>query len=229
MKRTARYQEIIKKAPSSGGSYTPSEAVSLLKAMATAKFDESIDLAVNLSLKKSQTIRDSILLPHFFGKERTVLVFARGDKARDAREAGATYVGDIDYIKKIKDGWLEFDTVIAVPDIMREIAPLGAILGRRGMMPNPKAGTVTMDVARAVQEMKGGRKEFRSDKNGVIHFSVAKSSMSDDKIIENIKAAITIVRNCRPEGHKGIFVESMYLSPTMGPALTLTTEGEDRA
>ena len=225
MKRTKRYQALLKQLTPQSESYNASDAAQLLKQNATTKFDETIDVAINLNLKKSQTIRDSIRLPHRFGKERKILVLARGDHARNARNAGATYVGDADYIQKIKDGWLDFDTVIATPDIMREIAPLGAILGRRGMMPNPKSGTVTMEMSHAIGEMKEGRREFRSDKHGVIHFSVAKASMAPEKIAENLQAAIGTITNCRPEGHKGEFIKSIFVSTTMGPSLVLSLQG----
>ncbi len=224
MKRTKRYQALLKQFSPQYESHKSSDAAQLLKQNATTKFDETIDIAVNLNLKKSQTIRDSMRLPHRFGKERKILVLARGEKARDARNAGATYVGDADYIQKIKDGWLEFDTVIATPDIMREIAPLGAILGRRGLMPNPKSGTVTMEISHAIGEMREGRREFRSDKHGVVHFSVAKSSMAPEKITENIQAAIGTITNCRPEGHKGEFIKSVFVSTTMGPSLALAIQ-----
>ena len=223
MKRTNRYLTVARKVQHLRH-YSTKDAVSLLKEMATTKFDESIDMAINLSLKKSQTIRDSLRLPHQFGKQRKILVFARGDKARDAREAGATYVGDAEFIQKVKKGWLDFDTVIASPDIMREIAPLGAILGRRGLMPNPKTGTVTMEIAHAVREMQSGRREFRSDKSGVIHLSVGKASMPNEKIEENIKSAILAVTHCRPEGHKGEFVKTVFVSTTMSPGIALVID-----
>ncbi len=199
--------------------YAPKEAIELVKKMATAKFDETVDVALNLRLKKGQTLRDTMVLPHQLSTEKKILVFARGEKAMDAEKAGATYVGDNDYIEKIKGGWLDFDVVIATPDMMKDIGRLGAVLGRRGLMPNPKTKTVTMDVVSAINELKKGRIEIRADKSGVVHIAIGKASMGVDSLIENIVAIIQEVKAKKPADAKGDFMASVVVSSTMGPGV----------
>jgi large subunit ribosomal protein L1 len=201
--------------------YGTDEAVDIVKDVASAQFDETIELSMKLSIKKSATVRDTVVLPHQFKKEKKILVFAKGDKAKEAEEAGAAYVGDSDLVEKIKDGWLDFDVAVATPDMMKEVGRLGPILGRRGLMPNPKTQTVTNDVADAINELKQGRVEFRSDKTGVVHLAVGKVSMEKEKIAENINLVISEVEKRRPPETKGEFVKSIAISSTMGPGVRI--------
>jgi large subunit ribosomal protein L1 len=195
------------------------QAVSLLKELAFAKFDETVELAIRLNLKKSQNVRDTLVLPNQFTKEIQILVFAKGEKAEEAKEAGATYVGDSDLIEKIQGGWLDFDVAVATPDMMKEVGKLGPILGRRGLMPNPKTRTVTMDIKEAVEELKKGRVEYRSDKTGIVHLSIGKVSMDEQQIIENVEAVMAEVNKKKPTDTKGEFVQSVAVSSTMGPGI----------
>lgn len=201
--------------------YKAEEAVKLLKNMAFAKFDETVELAMRLNVKKSTTIRDTLVLPHQFKSEKKILVFAKGEKAQEAKEAGATYVGDDDLIVKIKGGWLDFDVAVATPDMMKDVGKLGQILGRRGLMPNPKTQTVTFDVSAAVNELKKGRVEFRSDKTGVVHLAVGRVSMEEGALTENIQTVIKEVERKRPSDTKGEFFKSLAISSTMGPGIKL--------
>ncbi len=201
--------------------YGIQEGVDLVKTMSFAKFDETVEVAVNLNIKKSQSIRDTFVLPHQFAAEKRVLVFAKGDKAKEAEEAGAAFVGAEDLVEKIKGGWLDFDICVATPDMMREGGKLGPVLGRRGLMPNPKTRTVTMDVKGAVAELKQGRIEFRADKTGVIHLAVGKVSMESDHVKANIDTFIGELSKKRPSDVKGDFIKSASLSSTMGPGLKL--------
>ena len=207
--------------------YPVTEAVDLVKKLSFAKFDETVELSLNLNLKKSQTVRDTVVLPHQFTAEKKILVFAKGEKAEEAKVAGATYVGDDDLISKIKDGWLDFDVAVATPDMMKDVGRLGPILGRRGLMPNPKTQTVTMDITGALEQLRQGRVEFRSDKTGVVHLAVGKVSMESEKIRENVKLVVDEVEKRRPAETKGIFVKSVALSSTMGPGVKVQrTESE---
>lgn len=199
--------------------YSYEEAVEMVKKMAFAKFDETVELSVRLNLKKSQTVRDTVVLPNQFSGEKKILVFAKGEKAEEAREAGAAFVGDDDLIEKIKDGWLDFDVAVATPDMMKDVGRLGPILGRRGLMPNPKTQTVTFDIKAAIEELQKGRVEYRSDKTGVVHFAVGKVSMEPDKVMENIRTIMTEVERKKPADTKGDFIRSVALSSTMGPGV----------
>jgi large subunit ribosomal protein L1 len=202
--------------------YTLDEALDIVFKTANAKFDESIDVAIKTGLKTGQSVRGSVALPHGTGKPVKVLVFAKGDKAEEARKAGADYVGAEELIEKIlNEQWIDYDVVIATPDIMKDVAKLGPILGRKKLMPNPKVGTVTFDVAKAVQEFKKGKIEFRSDKTGNIHASVGKKSMGKDKIKDNILVFIREVNKARPADYKGDFIKSIVVSSTMGPGVKL--------
>ena len=218
MKRGKKYQEVLKKVDRSK-SYTLKEAAALTKECSYAKFDETVELSVKLTLKKSQSVRDTVVLPNQFSAQKKVLVFAKGDKAEEARAAGAAYVGDSNLIDQIKGGWMDFDVAVATPDMMKEVGKLGPILGRRGLMPNPKTQTVTNDIKGALAELSKGRVEFRSDKTGVIHLAVGKVSMDADKITENAVAIIAEILRKKPADAKGDYVVSVALSSTMGPGV----------
>ena len=202
--------------------YTLEKAVELVKDLAYAKFDETVEVSMKLNIKSKHTIRDVMALPHLFGKDKQILVFAKGDKAEEARKAGAAFVGDTDLIDKIKGGWLDFDIAVATPDLMKDVGKLGQILGRRGLMPNPKTQTVTFNVKEALEELKKGRVEYRADKGGVVHLAVAKLSMGKDQIAENASAFIQEVVRKRPADLKGDYVQSIVLSSTMGPGIRLS-------
>ena len=222
MKRGKKYQEAVKKIEK-GKLYSVEEASSLIKSLAYAKFDESLELHVKLSVKKSQSVRYTLVFPHNFGEEKEILVFARDDKAQEAKDAGATYVGDMDLIEKIKGGWDEFDICVATPDMMKEVGKLGPILGRRGLMPNPKTHTVTTDIRGALAELKQGRVEFRSDKSGVVHLKVGKLSMSAEDLADNAKTAVIGIARRKPQDTKGVFVETIALAGTMTPGVMIDT------
>ena len=218
MKRGKKYQEVLKKVDRSK-SYTLKEAAALTKECSYAKFDETVELSVKLTLKKSQSVRDTVVLPNQFSAQKKVLVFAKGDQAEEARAAGAAYVGDSDLIDQIKGGWMDFDVAVATPDMMKEVGKLGPILGRRGLMPNPKTQTVTNDIKGALAELSKGRVEFRSDKTGVVHLAVGKVSMDADKITENAVAIMSEILRKKPADAKGDYVVSVALSSTMGPGV----------
>ncbi len=201
--------------------YKSDEAAEIAKKTATAKFDETIEIALKVNIKKGQSIRDTIVLPHQVSKEKKILVFARGEKAEQAEKAGASFVGDLDLIEKIKGGWSDFDVVIATPDMMKDVGKLGPVLGRRGLMPNPKTKTVTMEVEQAIKELQKGRLEIRADKTGVVHLTVGKSSMDSSQISENIDAVIREVQTKKPAETKGDFVLSVAISSSMGPGIKL--------
>jgi large subunit ribosomal protein L1 len=206
-------------------SYTLDEAVGILKSWPPCKFDQSVDLSLNLGVDPKhadQMVRGALVLPHGIGRAVRILVFAKGDKEREAREAGADFVGAEDLAKKITDeGWLDFDRVIATPDMMGLVGRLGRVLGPRGLMPNPKLGTVTPDVARAVAENKSGKVEYKVDKSGIIHASVAKASFDAQKIRENAQALIEAVLRAKPASAKGVYMKKISLSTTMGPGLRI--------
>jgi large subunit ribosomal protein L1 len=187
--------------------------------MSSASFDETVELSIKLNLKKGTSIRDTTVLPNQFRGDKRILVFAKGDKAKEAQEAGATYVGDDDLIQQIKDGWLEFDVAVATPDMMKDVGRLGPILGRRGLMPNPKTQTVTNDLTSAIKELKKGRVEFRADKTGVVHMAVGKVSMDTEQIAENARVVISEVKTRKPTDLKSDFVRSVAFSSTMGPGV----------
>ena len=197
MKHGKKYNGSVKKY-NSGNNYELGEALNLVKTMAFAKFDETVDLSVKLNLKKSQTVRDTVVLPNQFRGEKKVLVFCKPEKEKEAQEAGATFVGADDLIEKVKGGWTDFDVAVATPDMMKDVGKLGMVLGRKGLMPNPKTGTVTFDLKGTLAELKKGRVEFRADKTGVMHLAVGKVSMTPEKVAENVKAVITEVRRKRP-------------------------------
>ncbi len=199
--------------------YSYEEALALVKSVAFAKFDETVEISVKLNLKKSHTVRDTVVMPNTFLGEKKVLVFAKGEKADEARAAGAAFVGDSDLIEKIRGGWMDFDVCVATPDMMKDVGKLGPVLGRRGLMPNPKTGTVTNDLVAAMKELKAGRLEFRADKTGVVHLPVGKVSMEPAKVQENVQVFMSELERRRPADLKGDFIRSVALSSTMGPGV----------
>jgi large subunit ribosomal protein L1 len=205
--------------------YTLDEAVGIVKSWPPCKFDQSVDLSINLGVDPKhadQMVRGALVLPHGIGKSVRILVFAKGEKEREAREAGADFVGAEDLAKKITDeSWLDFDRVIATPDMMGLVGRLGRVLGPRGLMPNPKLGTVTADVARAVSENKSGKVEYKVDKSGIIHAAIAKSSFDAQKIRDNAMALIEAVLRAKPSTAKGVYLKKICLSTTMGPGLRI--------
>ena len=219
--RGKSYSELKKKVEP-GKRYTLSEAVELVVMTARAKFDETVDAAIRLGVNPAhadQMVRGSVVLPNGLGKSVRVLVFAKGEKEKEALEAGADVIGGDDIIEKIKAGWLEFDRVIATPDMMGSVGKLGKILGPRGLMPNPKVGTVTFDVAKAVAELKAGKVEFRVEKAGIVHSPVGKVSFGADKLMENILAVIETIVKLKPASSKGTYLKSISISSTMGPGI----------
>ena len=204
--------------------YSLDDAVKTLKEIAFAKFDETVELTIWLGVdprKADQLVRGTIVLPHGLGKTKRVVVIAQGDKIREAEEAGADFAGGEDLVNKIKGGWLDFDAVVATPDMMRFVGGLGKVLGPRGLMPNPKTGTVTPDVKTAVKETKAGKVEYRVDKTGVIHTAVGKVSFDQDKLAENARALIEAVVKAKPSTAKGKYMKKVNLAATMGPGLLL--------
>jgi large subunit ribosomal protein L1 len=203
--------------------YTTREAVERVKATASAKFDESVDIAVRLGVDPKhadQIVRGTVSLPHGTGKKIRVLAIAQGEKAKEAEGAGADYVG-VEYIQKIKDGWLDTDVIVATPDVMGQLGPLGKVLGPRGLMPNPKAGTVTMDVARAVKELKAGKIEFRVDKSGIVHAPIGKKSFAPEALEQNLQTFMEAIVRAKPPAAKGHYIRSVTVSSTMGPGVPL--------
>jgi len=213
-----------KKKIKSGKRYPPKEALELVISTSRAKFDETVDAAIRLGVNPKhadQMVRGSVVLPNGLGKSVRVLVFAKGDKEKEALEAGADFVGSDEIIENIKGGWIEFDRVVATPDMMSSVGKLGKILGPRGLMPNPKVGTVTFDVGRIVKELKAGKIEFRVEKAGIVHSSVGKVSFGEDKLLENILALVDTIIRLKPASSKGTYLKSISLSTTMGPGIKM--------
>src|SRR5690606_1070499 len=220
-KHGKRYLEAAKLVDKSA-LYEPAQAIELVKQTAKAKFDETVEAAIRLGVdpkKQDQNVRGVVVLPHGTGKTRRVLVFAKGEKAKEAEAAGADYVGDQDLIQKIQQGWFEFDVCVATPDMMAEVGKLGRLLGGKGLMPNPKAGTVTFDVGKAVQEIKAGKIEFRLDKAGIVHAPIGKVSFESNKLLENLMALIDTLNRAKPAAAKGVYMRSVVISSTMGPGV----------
>jgi large subunit ribosomal protein L1 len=207
--------------------YPPPAAVEQVKQTAFAKFDESVDVAVRLGVDPKhadQIVRGTVSLPHGTGKKVRVLVIAQGEKAKEAEAAGADFVG-IEYVQKIKDGWIDTDVIVATPDVMGQLGPLGKVLGPRGLMPNPKAGTVTMDVSKAVRELKAGKIEFRVDKSGIVHAPIGKKSFAADHLAANLHAFMEAIVKAKPSAAKGHYIRSVTVSSTMGPGVPVDPAG----
>ena len=226
MKHGKKYLESLKK-------YDSSAALDLVKACETvkelkfAKFDETVEVHVNLRLGKNQTVRDTVVFPNQFRGEKKVLVFCKEDRVKEALDAGAAYAGAAEYIDKVKGGWLAFDIAVATPDMMKDVGRLGMVLGRKGLMPNPKTGTVTNDIVAAIGELKKGRVEYRADKQGVLHMAVGKTSMDADKVAENIKALLGEIVRKKPADAKSGYIQTVSVSSTMGPGVWVDSkEGE---
>jgi large subunit ribosomal protein L1 len=202
--------------------YSLEEALSLLKKSAFGKFDESVDIAVNLGVdprKSDQMVRGSVQLPHGTGKTVRVLVFAKGEKEKEAEEAGADFTGSEDLIEKIKGGWLDFDKTVATPDMMGTVGKIGKILGPRGLMPNPKVGTVTFDIAKAVKDIKAGKVEYRVEKAGIVHMPIGKLSFTEEALLANAKAAVDSIQKAKPSASKGKYIKRLSISSTVGPGI----------
>lgn len=223
MKQTKRMKETISLVDRQK-EYSFSEGIALLKQTAKANFNESVDIAVKLGVdpkKSDQMVRGTASLPNGIGKDVRVLVIAKSPKDQEARDAGADHVGYEEYLEKIQNGWADIDVVIATPDVMGDVGKLGKILGPRGLMPNPKSGTVTMDVGQAVQEVKAGKISFRVDKGGIVHAMVGKTDFAEDKIVENVQSFIGVLNRMRPTAAKGIYIRGVTISSTMGPGIKL--------
>ena len=204
--------------------YSLEEAAELLSSFSHPKFDESVELAINLGVDPKhadQIVRGTVALPNGIGKDIKVLVFARDDLAEEAKNAGADFVGADDMVEKVKGGWTDIDVVVAAPDMMAEVGKLGKILGPRGLMPNPKIGTVTKDIAKAVTEVKAGKIEFRVEKNGIIHNIIGKVSFSKEKIVENAKIFVNAILKAKPQATKGVYMKKVTMTSTMGPGIKL--------
>ena len=224
-KRSKKYQEVSKKVKSDK-LYPIDEALNLAKESSFAKFDESVDLAFRLGVDPrhaDQMIRGAIALPEGTGKKVRVCVITSGDKIKLAEDAGADFVGGDDIVQKIQGGWLDFDRVIASPDMMGKLGRIGRVLGPRGLMPNPKLGTVTTDVAKAVQEQKAGKVEYRTDKNGIVHVLIGKKSFEFSKLKENFKSIVSAILKAKPASSKGTYLKSLVVSTTMGPGVKVDT------
>lgn len=202
--------------------YEAKEAIELAKKASTVNFDATVEVAFRLGIdtrKNDQQIRGAVVLPNGTGKTQSVLVFAKGEKLKEAEAAGADFVGDAEYIEKIQQGWFDFDVIVATPDMMGEVGKLGRVLGPKGLMPNPKTGTVTFDVTKAVQEIKAGKVEYRADKTGIIHAPIGKVSFDDSKLAENLEAIYDVVQKAKPASAKGTYIKSLNVTTTMGPAV----------
>ena len=231
MKKGKKYVE-VSKLVEKNKLYTSEEAVKLVKETNPAKFDASVELAMRLNLdtkKADQQLRGALVLPNGTGKTKKVLVLARGAQAEAAREAGADYVGDMDMIAKIEqENWFDFDVIIATPDMMPVLGKLGKLLGPKGLMPNPKTGTVTMDTAKAVKEVKGGRVEYRTDSYGNVHVLVGKVSFTEEQLLENIKAFVSLIMKSKPSVVKGEYIKNISVSSTMGPCIKIDSKSFDK-
>ena len=206
--------------------YELTDAVTLIKDNSKTNFDETIDVAVNLGVDPKhadQVVRGTVSLPHGTGKDVSVLVFAKGDKITEAKDAGADYVGADEFVQKIQDGWTDIDVIISTPDMMSVVGKLGRTLGPRGLMPNPKSGTVTMDVGKAVIEVKAGKIEFRVDKKGILHAGVGKTSFDNEQLIDNMRTFIDALNRAKPSSSKGVYMKKVTMSSTMGPGLKINT------
>lgn len=225
-KKGKKYQDAVKLVDKNKV-YEVAEGIELVKKAATAKFDETVEAAFRLGVdpkRADQQIRGAVVLPHGTGKVQRVLVFAKGEKAKDAEAAGADFVGDADMIAKIQGGWFDFDVVVATPDMMGEVGKLGRVLGPKGLMPNPKTGTVTFDVIKAVNEIKAGKIEYRVDKAGNIHAPIGKASFDADKLADNLAALTDALNRAKPAAAKGVYMRNVTLSSTMGPGVRVAVK-----
>ena len=218
MKHRKKYRESLKKYDPAKA-YDVEKACELVKELKYAKFDETVEAHISLKLDKNQTVRDTLVFPYQFRGEKKVLVFCKEDRIKEAMDAGAAYAGADEYIEKVKGGWLDFDIAVATPDMMKDVGRLGMVLGRKGLMPNPKTGTVTNDISAAIAELKKGRVEFRSDKGAVVHMSVGKVSMDCAQVAENVKTLLAEVVRKKPADAKGGYVRSVSVNSTMGPGV----------
>jgi large subunit ribosomal protein L1 len=225
MKHGKKYIDALKKFDATKA-YDVEKACQIVKDVHFAKFDETVELHVALRLGKSQTMRDTLVFPNQFTAEKKVLVFCPDERAKEALDAGAAYAGAAEYIEKVKGGWLDFDIAVATPDMMKDVGRLGMVLGRRGLMPNPKTGTVTNDIVSAINELKKGRTEFRADKTGIIHIAVGKVSMDAAKVAENAKTLLAEIDRKKPADAKADFVRSVSVSSSMGPGVWVETKEE---
>ena len=226
MKHGKKWKNVRKKIDKTKD-YSLVEAVEFLKSNSQVKFDETVEVAVNLGIdpkKSDQSVRGSVVLPHGLGKSVRILAFAVGDKAQEAKEAGTDYVGADDMAEKITGGWLDFDAVVATPDMMKIVGKLGKILGTRGLMPNPKVGTVTMEIGKAIKELKKGKADFRAEKGGILHAPLGKLSFDAVKIQENVKAFLDAVAKMKPPSAKGPFIKKVVLTSTMGQGMKIKAE-----
>lgn len=226
MKNSKRVKEINKNIDIAK-EYSLEDAVKILKDNSKVKFNESLDCAIRLGVDPrhaDQMLRGTVSLPNGTGKEVKVLVIAKGNKVQEALDAGADYAGFEDYLEKIKEGWTDMDVIVASPDTMSELGKLGKILGPKGLMPNPKSGTVTPDVAQAVKEVKGGKIDFRVDKTGIVHTSLGKMNFENDKLVENVRTFINTIIKMKPASAKGQYVKSLFLSSTMGPGVKISKD-----
>ena len=223
MTKTGKRYSSARESVPAGAKFPPQEAVKLVKDLASARFDETVDVATRLGVdprKADQLVRGTVVLPHGTGKTVRVLVIAQGEKEAEATAAGADYVG-VEYVEKIQGGWLDFDVCVVTPDLMGKVGPLGRVLGPRGLMPTPKAGTVTFDIARAVEEIKAGKIEFRVDKTGNVHAPIGKASFSEEQLGENLAAFMDQIVRARPSATKGTYLRSVTVSSTMGPGVSI--------
>ncbi|HDF0125623.1 TPA: 50S ribosomal protein L1 [Staphylococcus aureus] len=224
-KKGKKYQEAASKVDRTQH-YSVEEAIKLAKEASIANFDASVEVAFRLGIdtrKNDQQIRGAVVLPNGTGKSQSVLVFAKGDKIAEAEAAGADYVGEAEYVQKIQQGWFDFDVVVATPDMMGEVGKLGRVLGPKGLMPNPKTGTVTMDVKKAVEEIKAGKVEYRAEKAGIVHASIGKVSFTDEQLIENFNTLQDVLAKAKPSSAKGTYFKSVAVTTTMGPGVKIDT------
>jgi large subunit ribosomal protein L1 len=220
-----KYLEAVKKVDREKV-YEPTEAITLVKEISTAKFDETVEAAFRLGIdtkKADQQVRGAVVLPHGTGRTKRVLVFAKGEKAKEAEQAGADFVGDEDMINKVQQGWLDFDVVVATPDMMGQVGRLGRILGPKGLMPNPKTGTVTFEIEKAVKDIKAGKIEYRADKSGNVHAAIGKVSFTTEQLAENLQALADALIKAKPAAAKGTYMKSVTVSSTMGPGVTVNS------
>ena len=225
MKHGKHYREALKKYDPQQ-TYAIDKACELVKSLHFVKFDETVELHVALRLGKSQSVRDTLVFPNQFTAEKKVLVFCSEDRAKEALDAGAAYAGSTEYIDKVKGGWLDFDIAVATPDMMKDVGRLGMVLGRKGLMPNPKTGTVTNDIVSAINELKKGRTEYRADKTGIIHIAVGKVSMEPAKVAENVNTLLSELNRKKPADAKADFIRSVSVSSSMGPGVWVEVASE---